>query len=68
MFQIHQYNTETTDITSVRAALPATSTCRQQELPSTSGENINNPNACHVSPSTDEKSSWLGCCYKNQVT
>ena len=60
--------TETTDITSVRPALLATPTRWHQELLSTSGANINNPNACCVYLSTDDKSSWLGCSYKNKVT
>ena len=61
-------STETTDITFLRPALPATPTRRHQELSSTSEANINNPNACRVCLSTDEKSSWLGCSYKNKVT
>ena len=58
-------STETTDITAVRRALPATPTRWHQELLLTSGANINNPNACRVCSSTDEKSSSLGHSYKN---
>lgn len=58
-------STETTDITAARRALPATLTCWHQELLLTSGANINNPNACHVCSSTDEKSTSIGHSYKN---